>query len=325
MEEGQLRGGHSLPLKVATHYPNNQEAWSRYLTDLNLMRPAGYPDLRPFNGPVRLPYAGQSAADLTALTVNLGVAASDLPETPAAADWTQPSSPAGYQIYPGGPVYEIPMTASTLVNVALGPDPLTNPLGIYYHDTNMSLQGNVTVRGSLICRDDMTIAGTNVRFEPVELPGLQGSDGPVRLPAASCRKFIVNNTGGGSLAGLLAVFDEFRIDKSPDSVSFVITGRVITDKFFIKERQPWETANWGNYVQSFLLLGVFSTHFFPVWMAETGYDPTPRVIVKPDPAPVTYHWKMWEKQYDPIFVPHPDDIQRGVGLRWDLLEWTDNL
>jgi hypothetical protein len=52
-------------------------------------------------------------------------------------------------------------------------------------------------------------------------------------------------------------------------------------------------------------------------MAQQGYDPKPLLTIKPDPSPVTYHWK---KPYDPIYVPHPTDS----GLRWDLVEWTDN-
>ncbi len=320
-------------LKLATRYPNHLNAWYRYLGDLNAMRLAGHPDYRPFNGPVDLLFSDQDYVQFyEGLREKLGVPANDLPLKAAAADWDQPTSLANYQIYPGGTVYSVAAAAGTLENTFLEPDPLTNPLGIYYRDTSIAVRDNVTVRGSLFCRDDIRIEGQNVHFQPVDMPALYGSDGPVRLPTACCRKFIVESTGGGTLSGLLAVFDTFQIDKSPATVSFVITGRVITDKFFIQERQPWETLNWADYYVAFLaqLAGGEGTpvKYFPLWMGTKGYDPKPLLIVKPDPPdppPPTYHWK---NPYNYVYVPHPDDASPlnpdSPGLRWEVVEWNDN-
>jgi len=315
-------------LKVGRHYPNDFGAWRRYLRDLNYMRLDGLPDYRPFTGPVSLPFSGQDGDDLWALDGYLGATPLDTPVDEAARDWTKPTSLADYQIYDGGPVYKIPAVNSTLQNTTLEPDPLTNPLGLYYCDSSITISDNVTIRGSLFCKNDIAVDGVNVHFEPVELPPLHGSDAPVRLPVATCQNFTVRPTAGGSLTGLLAVFDQFLIEKSPETVKFVVTGRLIARKFFIKERQPWETLNWEAYFAEYkhqLAWWPGVVPYFPVWMIDYGRHPEPLLTVSPDPAPVNYHWK---NPYDPIYVPHPDDVTGldpgSPGLRWDVIQWTDN-
>jgi hypothetical protein len=304
-------------LKIARHYPNDDDAWWRYLEDLNTMRSGGYPDYRPFGGPVDLPFGIQDWADLHVLWAKLGVAVGDTAIQEAASDWTKPTDLATYQLYVGGPIYTIPASGNTLENVTLEPDPLTNPLGIFYCNGTVAIRANVTVHGSLFCKDDLRIEGTNAHFAPVELPALAGSDAPVRLASVSCRDFIVKPTAGGSLTGLAAVFDDFQIEKSPETVNFTVSGRLITRKFFIKERQPWETLNWGDCHDDFMdQLPVVP--YFPVWMHNTqGRDPQPLLVIKPDAAQIAYHWHNWS---DPIFVPHPDDD----GLRWEIVQWTEN-
>lgn len=308
-------------LKIATHYPNAGDPWLRYLGDLDVMRLAGLPDYRPLNGPVDLPFIEQDSQHLFALRNKLGVTAVDAPVKEAASDWTRPTSLSSYQIYDGGPTYTIPIADGILEGVTLEPDPLTNPLGVYYRDTTITVRGNVTVRGSLFCRDDVGIEGSDVHFQPVELPALAGSDSPVRLPAATCRNFFVEPSAGGGLTGMLAVFDRFEIKKSPETVQFAILGRVVTCNFCIKERQPWETLGWGEYYVDFLSQlgggGSPIVPYFPVWMGYQGRNPKPLLTIKPDPTPVRYHW---HNAQNPVYVPHPDDD----GLRWDLLEWTES-
>jgi len=305
-------------LQIALHYPNDTEAWRRYLEDLNAMRPAGRPDYRPFNGPVSLPFSEQDWRDYYALTSRLGVTAVDVPASEAAADWVRPTGLASYQIYDGGPTYTIPTVGATLEATTLEGDPLANPLGVYYRDGTVEIGDNVTIRGSLFCRDDIRIKGTNVRFEPVGLPSLHGSEAGVRLPAATCRKFAVAPTAGGTLTGLLAVFEKLEIEKSPDTVAFAVQGRVVAREFYVKERQPWETLNWGPYYGDFRQqLDAGGEPYFPVWMGTRGRDPKPLLTVKPDSASIRYHWHYPGNR---IYVPHPDDD----GLRWDLWEWTEN-
>jgi hypothetical protein len=308
-------------LRFAKNYPNDSDAWWRYLQDLNGMRTMVAGDYRPFNGPVHFAYLSQDTNYYWALTNKLGVSTVDKTLREAASDWVKPNALTTYQLYAGGPMYTIPTVGATLENTTLEPDTLSNPLGICYCAGNVALKSNVTIRGTLVCKDNINVEGTNVKFEPVALPSLYGSTDPVRLHVASCTDFIVKNTAGGSLTGLLAVFDDLQFVKSPVTVAFAMTGRVITRKLYIEERQPWETLNWNDYYHTFMFqlaanAGTASA-YFPMWMYVRGYSPQPRITIKPDPATVTYHWNNWN---NPIYQPHADDD----GLRWDMVKWTEN-
>ena len=310
-------------LKIAMHYPDDNSAWLRYLADLNKMRLGGWADLRPIEGPVDLAYTEQDTKYLSALVNRLGVKANDAPVDEAASDWTKPVSPVSYQIYDGGPIYEAVEVAGTLENVTLVPDPLKNPLGIHYNGGNVTIRGNVTVHGSLFCYGDIHIEGTDVHFQPAEMPPLHGDEGSVRLPVVSCQKFIVKRSAVGSVTGLVAVFDEFRIDKRPDSDAFTVTGRLITRKLFVKEREPWNTQNWSalyaDYRDDLDDDDTVTTPYFPVWLRDKcGLDPEPLPLtIKSDIAEVRYHW---HNSQNPVYAPHSDDDW----LCWEVLEWTEN-
>jgi len=313
-------------LKLARHYPNDSDAWWTYLDDLNRMRRNNLPDYRPVNGRVDLPFGEQDLIDLVALQLLLGVPAGDLSSREAASDWIKPAALANYRIYQGGPVYTVALLPGTLENTILEPDPLANPLGLYYRDGNLDLGNNVTIRGTLFCKDEIRVVGTEVHFKPVDLPDLYGEDKAVRLPTATCQRFKVKPTAGGSLTGLLAVFGELEIEKGPESTSFAISGRVITRALAFREREPWNTLNWKDYYNQFdAYLDEISpaVAYFPKWMGDRGRDPTPRLTIRPDAAPVRYHW---HNPYIPIYLPHPNDATElepnNPGLRWDLLQWS---
>jgi len=312
-------------LIIAEHYPDDWQAWLRYLGDLNAMRLAGQPDYRPFDGPVHLPFSKQDWGQLYALMNKLSVPAVDRPKQEAASDWTKPESLATYQLYDGGTVYAIPPVGDTLENVTLEPDPLTNPLGLRYRDGNVTIRDNVTIRGTLFCKGDVKIEGENVHLLAVDMPALYGSDGPVRLPAVTCKNFRVTRTGRGSVTGLVAVFDYFEIQKGPETAEFGVTGRLVTDKLGIQEREPWNEVDWKEAYEEFeSQLDAFEgpvEPYFPNWMAKQGRDPKPRVTIKPDPEPIRYHWHYPGNR---IYVAHPDDVKKKIRLRWDLLEWTEN-
>jgi len=308
-------------LKVAEHYPDDGEAWERYLSDLNAMRLAGYPDYRPFNGPVTLPFWAQEAKYLFALQHCLAVTPVFTDVDEAAADWSLPGSATEYQIYPGGPLYTIPWLGSTLTD-SLEPQSTTNPLGLFYRNGDLTIEDDVTIRGSLFCQHDVKIEGANVCLEPVELPPTDGEEAPLRIPTLTCHRLVATATSSGRVTGLAAVFDQLQIEKSPSTQVLAFTGRVIARELHVKERHPWEQVNWADRYDEFEMQlaanDASAVPYFPVWMGMRGYAPKPLVTFKPDPEPVTYHWK---NPYDPIYVPHPDDD----GLRWELLEWTDRL
>ncbi|MGA2060150.1 MAG: hypothetical protein ABSG67_06685, partial [Thermoguttaceae bacterium] len=200
-------------LKIAPHYPDSpgSDSWTRYLTDLNGMRSGGYSDYRPFTSTVSYVSGAIDGNNMNALTTYLHTSTSTLALNQAKSDWVQPSSFSTYQIYPGGPTYTIPTVSNNLQSVTLGPDPMTNPLGIFYYNGSLTIKNDVTIKGSLFCKGSLTLgdntSGNNIHFEPVELPGMFGAGTSVRLPAIICNNLTVNSTvSSGSIKGLIAVF-----------------------------------------------------------------------------------------------------------------------
>jgi hypothetical protein len=313
--------------KLIRHYPNDSDAWWTYLDDLNRMRKNNLPDYRPVNGRVDWPSLEQDLIDVIALQVLLGVPTSHLDSKETGSDWVKPSAPAEYRIYQGGPVYAVTPLPGTLENTILGPDPLVNPLGLYSRDGSLDLLNNVTIRGTLFCKDEIRVVGTGVNLEPVDLPSLYGEVKFLRLPMATCQKFKVKPAAGGGLRGLLAVFGDFEVEKGTETTAFAISGKVITRLFLIREREPWNWLNWKDYYAQFKVYRsqiLPAVAYFPDWMGTggRGRDPNPRLTIRPDTGQVRYHW---HNPYRPIFIPHPDDATaldpNNPGLRWDLLEW----
>jgi hypothetical protein len=305
-------------LKIAPHYPDTTDSWSRYLTDLNSMRSNGYPDYRPLTGPVRYVSGTIESKYLTALTSYLGVTATTLGADPADSDWVQPSSFATYQIYPGGPSYTVTQVSNNLQSVTLGPDPMTNPLGIFFYSGNLTIKSNVTIQGSLYCKDSLVIDGTNVNFEPVELPGLFGAGASVRLPAIVCKNLNVkSNFLSGSVKGLVAVFDTFTIEKASETQTLALTGRVVAEKFYIKERQPWDTVSWSNCYNYFWYQYYYGIPYFPAYMGYWwGRNPQPLLTIMPETTSITYHWPTANA---PVYLVNPSD----GALRWEVVKWTE--
>ena len=154
------------------------------------MRNNGLPDYRPFNGPVYCDVFGQDWQDMEGLSNRLGVSVSQMSVNPAAGDWVNLNSPATYRVYTNGPTYTIPTLPDALENTTLGPDPATNPLGIFWRDGNLTIRNNVTIRGSLYCRGTVSVEGTGVQFTSADLPAVYGTQSPVRLPVVSCQNFM---------------------------------------------------------------------------------------------------------------------------------------
>ncbi|MCS7304282.1 MAG: hypothetical protein NZ602_04140 [Thermoguttaceae bacterium] len=318
-------------LLLADHYPDDLWAWWTYLEDLNLMRSVGYADCRPVIGPVFLPVNRQELLHFWALASALRVPYFHLATSEVSTEWNNPTLPSSYQLYPGGPRYTIPRLPHQLENTTYQPDPQQNPLGIYYRDGSLEVGSGVSFQGCLFCRDNLSISQTDARFSPVVLPSVYQNiltpSGPIRLPSISCQNFYVRNTGGGQVVGLVATFHRFQIDKGPETVSFTLTGRLISRKINLRERQPWDTLDWktlSNQYQSQKNSLPPGQRYFPIWLGQKGRDPTPRLMIRPDPENVLYHWPRWDQ---PIFQPHPNDVTplrpNKPALRWELVRWIE--
>ncbi|MHB1036969.1 MAG: hypothetical protein ACYC35_19975 [Pirellulales bacterium] len=300
---------------------------ARYMEDLNAMRSAGYADMRPFTGRIDFPYAKQEAKTL-AMLGDLAVATSDVPRQDA-TNWNHPGTLSTYRIYPGGKEYTVPTYDAILQNTTLQPDPMTNPLGIFFRATAASLRNNVTVQGTLVTNEDIDIEGTNVRLQPVSLPALDGSDAPVQLPIlAAARHLRIWEFAGGTATGLMTIWDTFEIKPGPAGAAFAVQGGIVARKILIGRRWlPWDVdgVQWKSRYLAFMgQLGMFHPiNYFPVWLSFWDLSSTPLLTIKPASSPVTYHWK---NPGDTVYVPRPSDgiNPSDEGLHWDLLEWTDN-
>ena len=308
-------------LKIAPHYPDTpgSDSWIRYLSDLYGMRSGGYSDYRPFTSPVCYVSGAIDGTNMSALTTYLHTSTSTLALNQAKSDWVQPSNFSTYQIYPGGPTYTIPIVTNNLQSVTLGPDPMTNPLGIFYYNSSLTIKNDVTIKGSLFCKYSITLDGNNIHFEPVELPGLFGAGASVRLPAIICNSLTVNSTvSSGSIKGLIAVFNTLTIAKAAQSQSLSITGRVIGKTFYIKERTPWDTTNWTWLYYLYWTFYRFSIPYFPVYMSGSpGLNYQPLLTINPDTTSITYHWPTANAS---VFLVNPSD----GALRWEVIKWTEN-
>ena len=287
------------------------------------MHSGGYADYRPFASTVSYVSGAIDSTNLSALTTYLHTTVSTSALNQAKSDWTQPSSFNTYQLYPGGQTYTIPQVTNNVQSYTYGPDPVNNPLGIFYYNGNLTIKGNVTIQGSLFCKGNLTLDGANINFQPVDLPGLFGAGNSVRLPAIICSNLTVNSTvTSGSIGGLVAVFNTLTIAKASQTQTIPITGRVISKVFYIQQRTPWDSTNWSWYYSWYLSLYHLGVPYFPVYMmtySGQGLNYQPLVTINADPSTtsITYHWPTPNA---PLFLVNSAD----GALRWEVIKWTEN-
>jgi hypothetical protein len=259
------------------------------------------------------------------LTNELGLSLTDKP-TSNEANWEHPGAVTTYRLYLGGPTYTVPTVGPELRNVSLQPDPLTNPLGIFFAPWRLHVFDNVTVRGTLITEGgegDIFIYGDNVRLEAANMPAPLGAALPVQLPVAVVSDDVRIWSGArGGITGLTVVSDEIEFKQAgQQQINFTLAGRVVTKELLIQGRDEWTQNSlwWQAQLALFKAqaLVVGGEPLFPVWLSKTfGLLVPPRIRIQPATTPATYHWK---NSADPVYVPHSTD----QGLRWDLVEWTE--
>lgn len=180
----------------------------------------------PFTGRLYLPKSQQEEYGGRTLLEAMGIPVVD--KTAATlASLAYPSALPTYQIYPGGKVYSAEALPSELRNQTdrYQPNPVSNPLGMFYRSGGLRLYDNVRIRGTVITRgysqDDVTIYGRNVHLEPMDLPLREGSvDVSVQLPMALVGdEFVLSSDARASIAGLLVIGREFRVSEGPQGAS----------------------------------------------------------------------------------------------------------
>lgn len=152
----------------------------------------------------------QLTTDLADLQVGWSQTA-DLPDyTPniRISDWSP------YVVYEGGFEYDAVELASSVQDVTLGPS-ADNPLGIFYCNTNITLGDNVTIQGTLICEDRVTIDGDSVRIASVNWRDAGGTayvdnvDLWPRLPAIVSTRVLIERETQASIDGAVLAQVEF--------------------------------------------------------------------------------------------------------------------
>jgi hypothetical protein len=319
------------PLNLANEYPLVSAPEKRYLQDLNARRQAGGPDNRPLNGPVSIAFARQTAATMSQLQNDMGLAVTD-----TAAATTSPISHPGivisYRLYPGGKLYTAPILqnvyGSTLQNVTLEPDPVANPLGIFRNRNSIDINDNVHIRGTIIgegTTSDIQVYGANVTLEGVNLAPLEDSSQTYQLPVAILRDDIdIHGSSNAAISGLLMCYDEFEIRNGPKTAQFQFNGQLMTSGLAVRGREEFAllgTLEWTTQHTLFLLqylpLVPTSTKYFPEWMQDKVNLPEePRLKFVRSNSGVKYHWHTWTQS---VYQKDPAD----PGLRWNLVRWVE--
>jgi hypothetical protein len=319
------------PIKLLPEAPIDGSAQARLLSDMDEMRQAGLGDYRPFTGPLDVDTSQSDSGTISQLTDSLSITVNDVAKS-TTAGITRTGEIASYQIYSGGPTYSVPRISRDQANVVLGPDPIGNPLGMYLRTGHLNCYNNVTIRGTMIlssATNDLHVRGQGVRFESVDLPPLEGSDAPIRLPTAIVAKdFEIHINSECTADGMLVVWDHFHLQRdSQTGAEFRLQGKLLAQEVKLDSRFEWDKPSgwWGKRLSEFLEFfgnlpngSTDPERFFPVWLQQNhGLQLAPRMTIKPGSTPVSYHWYNPDQ---PIYVPHPDDS----GLRWDLVSWKDS-
>ncbi|MBI3839458.1 MAG: hypothetical protein HY288_16180 [Planctomycetia bacterium] len=285
----------------------------------------GTPDYRPFSGPITFHKAQTSSNDQTLLTNQLGVTLIELANSNATA--LPISSSQTYRLYPGGPLYNFGQLPASVANTTLGPDPVSNPLGIFYNSASATLGNNVTITGTVISVGDLTITGTNVNIVPFSLQPLEGTSTPIRLPSVmTLANLHITSAATATINGVVYAGNQLLVDQGTETTALAITGNVIiaAGNLTIMPRTEWQSyspGSWDNFYSSYQAqLGTSSSiPFFPQWLAENeSLIYIPLLTIKADPTPLVQQWQDFG---NPIYVTKTGDS----GLHWDLVSWADHL
>jgi hypothetical protein len=319
-------------LHLCAEYPSHLIGRDQYMSDLEAMRQAGLPDYRPFSGPL---YVAQSRQDglLATLLSLLGLGSSDCTDS-TNPPFTHPGNVTSYRLYPGGKAYAPPIIqnvyGASISNLTLGPDPLTNPLGVFRSSGSLAIYDNVRIMGTLITDSsspNVQIYGKNVVLEAANLPNLEGSGQLTQLPVALVQDDLrVHSLSDVQIRGSVVVWDEFELRRGAQTTKFKMTGSLLTAGMLLRGRENWvmDLLQWQNHYDFFLLqsLNVLNPNrirYFPEYMEKNvGLIMQPTLTFQGDSSGVSRHWHDWSQ---PLFQADPSD----PGLRWNLVRYEDGV
>jgi hypothetical protein len=312
-------------------YPEDGNALEEYLRGLRNMHSAGLPDHRPFESPLTLALSRQSGGDVNTLTDELGLTIVDTTAS-TANPLEHPGAVSSYRLYPGGKEYTIPVIqalyGSTIQNVTLAPDPLTNPLGIFRSSGGLNIQNNVRLTGTLITSGslpEVQIYGRNVVLEAFELPKLSGSNQVYRLPVALVRDSLrINSAADAQITGFTMVWNDFELKRGATTTRFALQGNLAAAGLLLRGREPWTLSQTEWQLEHTLfevqLANVLNPNrvlYFPEWMErQRGFTVQPALTFQPRSSGVQPHWHDWSR---PVYEKGSGDL----GLKWELVRWEE--
>ncbi|MCA9121089.1 MAG: LamG domain-containing protein [Planctomycetaceae bacterium] len=324
-KSGSIRTSSTVRASIGNNPSGSPRA--RLLRDLEAMRVAGEGDCRPMTGPIAAPRSLTSSHQRRLIEVDSNVTLTDVSVGNGNLPVSHPGNVSSYRLYPGGKSYYPTALSSSLTNAKFLPDPKTNPLGLVKRESQLVVNDNVTIQGTLLVYDSgisgrIEIRGTGIKVAPISLPALYGDSTIYQLPSVMARDDVeIYDGSSSSLNGLVMAWDDLQCFQGKQSTTMNLTGQVVVGELEVAGRSEWDQSSfwWDSRHKEFLaqLSASSAVPYFPVWLqANHGLDYQPKLTIQPDPANVSYHWHDWTK---PLFEAHPDD----GGLRWDLLEWQD--
>jgi hypothetical protein len=316
------------PLSLCPDYPAHSGANNEYLDDLFLRIAAGKPDHRPLPSPLSIALARQDLATTTRLTTKLGLVLVDnLGSTNDPL--THPGAVGSYRLYPGGPTYNIPSLSGTLTNQTYGPNPATNPLGVFRSVGTLVISNNVTLNGTLITSGalpEVQVTGTSgVVLQAVNLPALNGTNQVYQLPVAlNSGSLRLYSNCDAQLKGFTMCWEEFELKQGVTTTKFAMTGNVATKKLTLKGRSSWvlNSLTWQNWKTAYdwNLLDILDPDyeaFFPDFMQRwAGFTVQPALTLQPASGGVLPHWHDWSQ---PVYQKGSSDL----GLKWEVVRWEE--
>ncbi|MCA9246827.1 MAG: hypothetical protein KDA42_06915 [Planctomycetales bacterium] len=348
-KSGELARNSSVPVFIGN---NPTQPWesprTRYLRDVATMHLLEGVDYRPLTGPIELVRSRQSARTLVNLEEDLLASVSDASAT--TAQLVHPNRIYSYQLFAGGPTYRVPTCNSSLQDTSLGPNPTSNPLGLFFQSGDLDCDDNVHVEGTLIVgtsssASTLRLRGAGIDIAPATLKSPIGSNDVYHLPTVLVSDDIfVDDDTVANLNGLVVASDNFELKDGADSISLTLAGRLFARDLFLYARSDWDESEswWWDQHWDFLIPlynqlvalhlpllpsgGAVSAYLPEYLEANNILDPTPDVLIKPEVSAnggeTHYIWPDWTK---PIYLPHPDDARPGQlpGLRWDLIRWEE--
>lgn len=325
---GKLDVRFSPPVTTATGLPKNGAAVEVYQWDSTA-------DFRPLTGPANISSNTLTSGDRAFLENVVGLPLGTLAGS-APGNWLPVSNASTYRLFPGGPQYNSEQLSDRVDNRNLRPS-ATNPLGIFYRNGDLNVGSGVTLEGTLVVTGQLTLSGGNALLRSLDpnwkkLLKRYGESSTLELPViVSGNNWRIQSTATGAIEGLAIVRGRLLVESRHQHSTMTIVGRVIADEIDLGPRYTGTSSSWDDGASFWATrYAAFLDHQqwedpltvrFNEWMLWYGLDfgvVRRGLLIKPSQQPVQYHWQAADK---PVFV----EAAQGTGLRWDVLEWKQDI